>query len=183
MARLSSSTECRLTAELVSAPKNETRMDKLPKDLARIVDDLCRKGDQFAGMDQYDDAIEQYTAAWDLLPAPKEQWLAATWILLSAGDVYFRNQEYAAGAEALVDAFDFPNGEGNPFLLLRLGQCLFELGELNDAADALEEAFRLGGEAVFEDEDAKYFGFVKAQLKTMSVQSKMPGGRFHHPLE
>ena len=146
-----------------------------------MIDGLCRQGDQFAGMEQYDDAIEKYGQAWELLPAPREQWPAATWILISVADAYFRLKEFAEGAEVLLDALDLPDGEGNPFLLLRLGQCLLELGRLNDAANALEEAFRRGGEELFADEDTKYLGFVKTQWKVAPTPPTRTG-RFNHPL-
>jgi tetratricopeptide (TPR) repeat protein len=145
-------------------------MDQLPKDLSELVDGLCKRGDQFAEMEQYDDAIEKYGEAWDILPAPRSQWPAATWILVSAADAHFRLKEYDAGADLLLDALDYPNGDANPFLLLRLGQCLFELNQLDDAADALEEAFRLGGDSLFADEDPKYLSFVKTQLQIMPVE-------------
>ena len=156
-------------------------MDKLPKDIALLVDTLCREGDRFAGVDQFDDAIEKYQAAWDLLPAPQNRWPAATWILVSVGDAYFGLKEYGTGAEILLDAIDYPDGEANPYLYLRLGQCLLESGQLDDAADALEEAFRRGGEALFEDEDPKYLVFVKTQLKIMNVAPTT--GRFNRPLQ
>ena len=156
-------------------------MDNHPKEQSELVDGLCRKGDQFAGMEQYDDAIEKYGQAWDLLPEPRDQWAAATWILISAGDAHFRMKEYGEAADLLLDALNYPDGEANPFLYLRLGQSLLELGQLDDAADALEEAFRLGGEELFADEDPSYIGFVKAQLKIAPVRPTT-GGRFNHPL-
>lgn len=156
-------------------------MDKLPKDVALLVDNLCREGDRFAGIDQFDDAIEKYQAAWDLLPAPQNQWPAATWILVSVADAYFNLKEHATAAELLLDALDYPDGDANPFLYLRLGQCLLETGRLDDAADALEEAFRRGGEALFEDEDPKYLILVKTQLKIMNVSPTT--GRFNRPLQ
>jgi tetratricopeptide (TPR) repeat protein len=155
-------------------------MDKLPKDIVRLIDNLCREGDRFAGIDQFDDAIEKYQAAWDLLPAPQIQWRAATWILVSVADAYFSLKDYAAAADLLLDGLDYPDGDANPFLYLRLGQCLLEIGRRDDAADALEEAFRRGGEALFEDEDPKYLTFVKTQLKIMSVAPTT--GRFNRPI-
>ena len=158
-------------------------MDQLPNDIALLVDNLCREGDRFAGVDQFDDAIEKYQAAWDLLPAPQNRWPTATWILVSVGDAYFGLKKYDTGSEILLDALDYPDGEANPFLYLRLGQCLLENGQLNDAADALEEAFRRGGESLFEDEDPKYLTFVKMQLKIMNVTPVPPTGRFNRPLK
>ena len=157
-------------------------MDALPKELNQMVDDLCRKGDHFATMEQYYDAIEKYGQAWDLLPEPRNQWPAATWILMSAGDAHFRLKEFDEAADLLIDALDYPDGETNPFLLLRAGQCLLELGQLDDAANALELAFRLGGEELFADEDPKYIGFIKTQLKISTGQRPATKGRFNHPL-
>ena len=163
------------------ASSPETRMDKLPKEVTLLVDTLCREGDRFAGIDQFDDAIEKYQAAWDLLPIPRNQWPAATWILVSVGDAYFSLKEYDTASEILLDAFDYPDAESNPYLYLRLGQCLLETGQLDDAADALEEAFRRGGESLFEDEDPKYLTFVKTQLKIINITPATR--RFNRPLQ
>jgi tetratricopeptide (TPR) repeat protein len=157
-------------------------MDKLPQELSELIDGLCRKGDHFSGMEQYDDAIEKYGQAWDLLPHPRTDWPAATWILMSAGDAHFRLQEYAEAADLMADALHYPDGDGNPFLLLRLGQSLLELGQMDGAANALEEAYRLGGDELFADEDPKYLGFVKAQLKISPTRPPL-GGRFNRPLK
>jgi len=144
-------------------------MNRLPTDISKAIDELCRKGDQFAEIDQFDDAIENYDRAWDLLPDPKQHWPAATWILMSLGDAYFALSEYAIAADILMEAIDCPDGGENPFVLLRLGQCLLELGQLDKAANSLESAFRRGGETIFQDEDSKYIDFVKTQLRIMQI--------------
>lgn len=135
-------------------------MPKLPNDLRQMIDQLCQKGDQFAQIDQLDDALDQYEAAWQLLPSPPEQWPAATWILMAAGDVYFEKRDFVAASETLQESLKCPDAETNPFILLRLGQSLFEIGDLNSAANALEAAFRLGGAELFVDEDPKYRFFL-----------------------
>ena len=57
-----------------------------------------------------------------------------------------------------------PDAIGNPFLHLRLGQCQFELGNLDRAADELARAFLIEGKQVFEDSDPKYLDFVESKL-------------------
>jgi hypothetical protein len=57
---------------------------------------------------------------------------------------------------------------GNPFLHLRLGQCRFELGDLDRAADELARAYMGDGEDVFEDEAPKYLAFLKTRLQPPS---------------
>jgi tetratricopeptide (TPR) repeat protein len=158
-------------------------MPKLPDDLRVMIDKLCQKGDQFAQIDQPDDALDQYEAAWELLPNPKNQWPAATWILMAAGDVYFERRDFVAASDTLREALHYPDGEGNPFIWLRLGQSRFEMGDLNGAADALETAFRINGDELFADEDPKYFNFLKTQLGVMQVKSAPKSIRFNKPLQ
>src|SRR5580698_4981243 len=124
-------------------------MPKLSEDQRQMIDKLCQKGDQFAQIDQLDDALDQYESAWELLPEPKDQWPAATWILMAVGDVYFEKRDFIAASETLRESLEFPDGEANPFILLRLGQSLFEIGDLNGAADALEAAFNKNGAELF----------------------------------
>ena len=158
-------------------------MPKLPDDLRVMIDRFCQKGDQFAQIDQSDDALDQYEAAWELLPNPKNQWPAATWILMAAGDVYFERRDYVAASDTLREALGYPDGEGNPFIWLRLGQSRVEIGVLNGAADALEAAFRISGDELFADEDPKYFSFLKTQLGVIQVKTNPKSTRFNKPLQ
>ncbi len=155
-------------------------MNNLPQDIAQIVDNLCREGDRFAGIEQFHTAIEKYQSAWSLLPAPAHQWPAATWILLSIGDSYFCQDDFHNGAKFLLEAATCPDGDANPFLFLRLGQCLLEVGRLDEAANVLEAAFRSGGKELFEDEEPKYLQFVQTQLRTKHVTP--PTRHFNRPL-
>lgn len=158
-------------------------MSKIPADIRQMIDALCQKGDRFAQIDQFDDALDQYEAAWELLPEPKNQWPAATWVLMAAGDVYYEKRDFVAAANTLREAADGPDGESNPFIWLRLGQSLFELADLNQAADALEMAFKLEGEPFFADEDPKYLQFLKTQLGIAQVRSTSRSSRFNKPLQ
>jgi tetratricopeptide (TPR) repeat protein len=158
-------------------------MAKLPNDVRQMIDKLCQKGDQFAQIDQHDDALDQYESAWELLPEPRNQWPAATWILMAAGDVYFEKRDFNSAIDTLSQSLDCPDGENNPFILLRLGQSFFETGDLNGSANAMEAAFRQGGQELFADEDPKYLEFVKTQIGVMKVQSATPSRRFNKPLQ
>lgn len=157
-------------------------MSKLPSDLRQLVDQLCQKGDQFAQVDQYDDALDQYEAAWALLPEPKNQWPAATWILMAAGDVYFEKGDFRTACDTLEQSLNCPDGEQNAFILLRLGQSLFEIGHLDAAANALEAALSQHGEGIFADEDPKYLSFLKTQSGVKGLRRTTSSGRFSKPL-
>jgi hypothetical protein len=57
-----------------------------------------------------------------------------------------------------------PDAIGNPFLHLRLGQCLYELGDLDRAADELTRAYLGGGADLFDGAD-QYLAFLKTRLE------------------
>lgn len=109
-------------------------------------------------------ALKHYWSAWDLLPEPQTEWEAATWILAAIGDANFLGNDFEAGRDNLSLAMHCPNAIGNPFLHLRLGQCQFELGNLDRAADELARAYMGAGSDIFEDAE-KYFTFLKTRLE------------------
>lgn len=126
---------------------------------------LCGEGDELALLEQYGKALSKYWEAWDLLPEPQTEWLAATWILAAIADANYRSGNYQAGRDHLLLAMHCPNAIENPFLHLRLGQCQYELGNLNCAIDELARAYMGAGKEIFEDEEEKYFELVKANLR------------------
>jgi tetratricopeptide (TPR) repeat protein len=139
-------------------------MAELSDDLHDQIQALCAKGDSLAQNDQLPAALEQYWAAWDLLPEPKTQWEAATWILAAIGDANYLGEDFVAGRDNLSMAMRCPDAIGNPFLHLRLGQCEYELGNLDRAADELTRAYMGAGAEIFEDAE-KHFAFLKTRLK------------------
>ena len=139
-------------------------MADLPAEVHRRIRILCAEGDTLANKNEYPAALERYGEAWELLPEPQTQWPAATWILAAIGDARFQSKDFKAGADALTTAMECPDSDGNPFLHLRLGQCLFELGELDRAAFELAQAAMSVGLDIFDHEDGKYVGFLRSRL-------------------
>lgn len=126
---------------------------------------LCDAGDDLAAAEEYSEALVKYWEAWDLLPEPKTNWSAATWILAAIGDANFQSGDNESGRDNLANAMHCPDAVGNPFLHMRLGQCQFELGSMDRAADELARAYIPEGKAIFEDSDPKYLDFIKSRLK------------------
>ena len=140
-------------------------MAELPDDTYEEIKRLCAIGDSLAEQRQYPVALERYWAAWDLLPEPKTEWNAATWILAAIGDANWASCDYEAGRDNLSNAMQCPDALGNPFIHLRLGQCHFELGSMERAADELTRAYLQEGTWLFDGCDPKYLQFVKSKLK------------------
>lgn len=125
---------------------------------------LCSVGDQLLDRGSNRAAIESYRLAWDLLPEPKEEWEAATWILSAIGDAAFLSSSFEEAHVAFSRAVECPQELGNAFIHLRLGQCCFELNSPGKAADELARAYMAGGVEVFEGEDPRYLAYLRTQL-------------------
>lgn len=136
----------------------------LPKKLHGEITKLCAEGDSFLERKEYEQAIAKYKEAWNLLPEKKLHWEAATWILTSAGDTYFRQGDYAKSLASFVGAVQGPGGLGNPYIHLRLGQNHFELDDMAKAGDELARAYMGAGDEIFKGENAKYSAFLHTIL-------------------
>jgi tetratricopeptide (TPR) repeat protein len=139
---------------------------ELSDELHERIEALCAKGDNLAEDGEYAKAIAEYDAAWDLLPTPKANWEAALWILTAIGDAHFHDDNWQACRKVLQKAVKGCGGAvENPFIRLRLGQSLFELGELREAANWMTPAFLTEGKGLFAAENPKYLAFLKGQLQ------------------
>ena len=145
-------------------------MAELPDAVYDRVTELSSTGNDLMDAGDYDAAIEQFTAAWNLLPEPKDEWEAATWLLAGLADAHFFQQDYRSMRPLLMQAMQSDEARANPFLCLRLGQCLYELNEQPEAANWLAHAYLEEGIGIFEMDDPKYLKFVNSRL------SPPPGG-------
>ncbi len=137
---------------------------EIPEKTHQLIQDLCAEGDAFVGMGEYADAHKNYIEALDLVPEPKSDYAATLWIIVALGDMYFQAKDYAQAKQSFRDAVACDGGLGKPFIHLRLGQIAMELGELDVAADELCRAYMSEGKEIFEEDDPKYFEFLKTKI-------------------
>jgi tetratricopeptide (TPR) repeat protein len=127
---------------------------------------LTEEGNALADASDIAGALKRFRAAWQILPEPRLEWDAALWLLASIGDMEFQLGHYKQARDELMSAVkSFEEAPGNPFIRLRLGQTLLELGEDKEAASWLAGAYVSEGKKIFENEDPKYLAFIKPQLK------------------
>lgn len=139
-------------------------MEELDDKTYSEIKDLSAKGDSLAEQANFSLALENYWKAFDLVPEPKTNWDAATWILTAIGDTNFLGSDFQAGVDNLSNAMSCPGAIGNPFIHMRLGQCQFEIGNLDHASDELTRAYGLEGEEIFSNDDPKYLEFLKTRI-------------------
>lgn len=137
----------------------------LPRKIAKEIDEIAEAGNALLAAGDLTGAYNRFMEGLQLLPEPLHQWKEATWLFAALGDVYFQAQNYSQALEAFTDAIHCREAVGNPFLHLRLGQCQFELNNLDRAADELTRAYMGAGTEIFREEDPKYFEFLKTRIK------------------
>lgn len=136
--------------------------DQLPANIHRRVTELSDAGNRLSDESRYEPAIGLYQQAFELLPEPKDRWEAGTWLLVAMGDCLFFQGKFKEAYTYFRAAQKYPGGIENPFIFLRVGECLFEIGtDENAAADSLTRAYMLEGATIFETEDPKYMKFLR----------------------
>jgi len=138
---------------------------ELDESIHRLIKAHCADGDALADSAQYQAAVAAYNKAWELVPAPKTDWNASTWILAAIGDACFLGGYAASSKEAFSFALTCPGGLGNPFIHMRLGQLAHDAGDFDAAADELMRAYMGAGDEIFANEDRKYLTFLGTRAK------------------
>jgi hypothetical protein len=128
------------------------------------VERLFTEGEELIAAERDEDALKRFQAAWASLPAPKEEQEPAVRILAAIADCHFHLGDWAACRDAVQVSFRCGADIGNPFLRLRLGQSLYELGDENEAANWLVPVYLMEGREPFEGDDPKYLEFFRGRL-------------------
>lgn len=134
---------------------------ELPDGLYARITALTESGNRECDAGRFQAAMADFNQALDLIPEPREEWQAATWVLTALGDCAFQLGDFTAAREHLVRAVRCPDGLGNPFIHLRLGQAQRRLGNEARAKDELARAYMGGGPEIFEGEDPADLAFLR----------------------
>ena len=136
---------------------------------------LCEEGETLSKSGDLREALRLFHSSWEILPEPKEDWDAATWILTAIGDAHFFLGDFKNVFGALSNAVLCPNGLGNPFVHLRLGQAAYELGQMDKAKDELTRAYMGAGRGIFATEDPKYLTYLETILQPFPRDEEVEG--------
>lgn len=122
---------------------------ELPDDIYARVVALSDEGNDFFDADQPTEAMAKWQAALALLPQPRTNWEAATWLYASIGDACLQMNQPQDARDALLDALNCPDGMANPFIHFRLGQATARLSGMDAAVEHFLKAYMLDGEDIF----------------------------------
>jgi tetratricopeptide (TPR) repeat protein len=123
--------------------------------------ELSKNGEDFLEDGDLQRAILSFTKAIDLLPEPKSEWDASEWLHAHLGDAYYELGKFGDSLSCFQEARNAGDeGDPNPYILLRMGACLFRLGDKEQAAQYLIQAFMLEGERIFSEEPDDITAFL-----------------------
>eukprot|EP01133_Synstelium_polycarpum_P002719 gene2719-3138_t len=152
-----------MTANAVNTPKSAA-LEELTSEQQKEINQYAQKGNDEMDNANYVHAIDWFSKALEIVPEPKDKWEATGWLTASIGDAYFSLMDYEEGAGNLQRSYQiYGPEEANPFILLRLGQCYFHLGNEQKAKEYLLAAYMLEGKELFEDEQL-YFDFLQSKV-------------------
>ena len=139
-------------------------MPKLSKESSEKISELSKEAETLVAQRRLKEAVKKYDRALKLVPEPVERYEATTWLVVAKGDALLAAGDVSGGADAFAYARYCFKGD-NPYVLLKEGICLFELGEPSRALQSLARAYMSEGEKIFEGEDPKYIAFLSMHLK------------------
>lgn len=139
----------------------EEKPTELTDEIYDQIEELSEQGNDYCDEEKWEKAIKCFHKALELLPEPKEDWEAATWLYAALGDAFFFLEKYDEAVENLKRARMCSDGMANPFIFLRLGESYYELGEMELAKKHLFDAYMMEGTEIFEQEDEKYYELVR----------------------
>ena len=117
-------------------------LDKqLPKETFDKIISYCVAGDLYLEKKQHDQALENYTNALSVIPSPKEIWHAYIWLLWALAETHFLKTDFQNAQSFYQRINETTDPEKiDPLIHLRLAQCHFKLGKINEADRDLKKS-------------------------------------------
>jgi len=158
---------------LFSKKKEKAPLDEITPEIKAKLDEFALKGNQLEEEKRYEEAIKAWEEGLNLIPEPQQFYGETIWFLAAIGDVYFKGGMYQQAHKCFDKARGNLSGDGygNPFIMLRLGECCLEIGDEKNAIEYLLRAYMMEGKEIFEpdengeDDGQKYFDFLKAHVE------------------
>ncbi len=145
-------------------------MNDLSEQLEDQIIEIKQQGDNLQMKHHYLKAIEKYEEAIKLMPEPVEQWLYLRVLWLNIAENYWLNAEYKSGKgggyEQALEVYrmimKLPRSIGKSNYHARIGQIMYQLGNMEKAKDEFIRSYTLSGMKDFDNmHDKKYFDLIK----------------------
>lgn len=136
---------------------------------------LCSQGDKLSKLGDYDRAVSKYYEALTLLPDMHARNNITAFLYASIGEAYWSMKDYENAGQSFCEAYECPGMNENPQITLRIGQCLIECGDIDNARDYLRHAVRLGGDDIVKNIERRYLQVLYPEMKNEQQPAKNAG--------
>lgn len=137
--------------------------DELPDDIYEEVTKRSERGNVLLESGDPQGAIREWGVALRYLPEPSRKWEAAMWLHASIGDAQRQAGDIIAALQSFQTAAACADGYANPFVLLGVGTCLYDLGRKDESTDPLLRTYMLEGSEIFDEIDPVYLGHLRSK--------------------
>lgn len=153
--------------EIRNQAKQQEAIQELSDEICDQIEELSEQGNEYIDHENYDEAIKTWKQALSLIPNPQNIYAETQWLETSIGDAYFLSGNHQNALKHFQNAKNNieKNAYENPFIMLRLGQSLLENQQKEKAKEYLLRAYMFEGKEIFEDDDEKYFNFLKQNVE------------------
>lgn len=136
------------------------KYDELADDIFDQIIDLSEDGEDLFENGDFQEAIDKWSTALQLLPEPKDNWQAALWLYTSLGDGYRYLGDLDQALKAFKKAYEGVEGASNPYVLYSLGATLYDLNRKDEAVSFLLKAYEIEGKDIFAEDGVTYLAFL-----------------------
>ncbi|MFV0425251.1 MAG: tetratricopeptide repeat protein [Bacilli bacterium] len=110
--------------------------------------DFINQGDLLFKEEKYVEAIEKYKQAQNLINEETFELYYAD-VEISIADSYFKLKDCENAKQYFMNSLKDPDVENSSFVMLRLGQCIGALGDIEKAKFYFLKAYQIDGENAF----------------------------------
>ncbi len=134
----------------------------LPDSIYAQVEKLSLRGnDSLDEKGDWKGAVRVWKQALGLLPKPDTDWEAGCWLHTSIGEAYIEGEDTDSAMIHFNFALQSVGGIENPLIQYRIGQILFDDGDIDSAKDYLLRAYMLDGAEIFKDDGEEYLKLLR----------------------
>ena len=130
-------------------------------------------GDLIFNGEDYEEAINLFDEAYQLIPEPRIDRYETTRALTAIGDCFVQLRQFDKAEQVFRDVLLCPDAAANPFVRLRRGQVYQNLGNREQARTELTCAYMNGGLEVFEGEE-RYLELIKDVVDELDDEGFTP---------
>lgn len=133
-------------------------MEFINEEILKKYQQMCKQADELTKNKNPLEAIEKFKQALFLLP--DGNWQCQAYAYAGIGENYLAMENYEKALKAFYQCYTEETLD-NPYVLLNMGICFYELGELQKARNFLISAYMVEGEDIFLEENEKYFAVIQ----------------------